>query len=44
MVSHVAYIGEDSAAESQSGPGGSNMEDSAMVPLLLQLLHGTPPM
>ena len=31
MVPPSAYIGEDSTGESQSGPGGSNMEDSAMV-------------
>jgi len=32
MVSPLAYIGDNSAGESQSGPCGSNIEDSTMVP------------
>ena len=31
-MSPLTYIGKDSAGESQSGPGGSDMEDSAVVP------------
>ena len=43
MMSLIAYSGEDSAGEGQSGLGGTTVEDTAMVPpLLLQLLVGIP--